>query len=63
MALDSEYGLFQSVFCLFPSLRSEPNGGNTFGHKEIYFNECGLLRNVNSHYRQPLAINRDCVHH
>lgn len=38
-------------------LCSEPNGERTFRHKEIYFNECGLLRNVNSRSQQSSAIN------
>lgn len=37
----------QSVFCLC-LLCSEPNVEHAFVHEEIYFNECGLLRNVNS---------------
>lgn len=35
----------------------EPYGKNTSGHKEIYLNERGLLRNVNSLSQQPPAIN------
>lgn len=50
----------ESVFCL-SLLCSEPNWEHTFGHKEIYFNECGLLRNVNSRSRQPSAINTETV--